>query len=157
MNRTLRGRSNIRVAVVVGAGLALALGLAACGGGGGGNGPGSKSLDLVIGNALPLSGTSKALGESGQKASQLALGQIKQAIAEVGSDHTVRILNQDQGADSTSAVDAAQDARQRPGGELPDRPLVGRCRRPDREGHRHPVQDAGDLASARQHRHRRPQ
>ena len=62
----------------------------------------------MIGNALPLSGTSKALGESGQKASQLALGQIKQAIAEVGADHTVRILNQDQGADSTSAVDAAR-------------------------------------------------
>jgi branched-chain amino acid transport system substrate-binding protein len=96
------------VAVAVGAGLALGLGLAACGGGGGGNGPGSKSLDLVIGNALPLSGTSKTLGESGQKASQLALGQIKQAIAEVGSDHAVRILNQDQGADSTSAVDAAR-------------------------------------------------
>ena len=47
-------------------------------------------------------------GESGQKASQLALGQIKQAIAKVGSDHTVRVLNQDQGADSTSAVDAAR-------------------------------------------------
>jgi ABC-type branched-subunit amino acid transport system substrate-binding protein len=108
MNRTLRGRPNIRVAVAVGAGLALGLGLAACGGGGGGNGPGPKSLDLVIGNALPLSGTSKALGESGQKASQLALGQIKQAIAEVGSDHAVRILNQDQGADSNSPVDAAR-------------------------------------------------
>ena len=108
MNRTLRGRPNIRVAVAVGAGLALGLGLAACGGGGGGNGPGSKSLDLVIGNALPLSGTSKALGESGQKASQVALDQIKQAIAEVGSDHAVRIFNQDQGADSTSAVDAAR-------------------------------------------------
>ena len=139
------------------AGLALALGLAACGGGGGGNGPGSKPLDLVIGNALPLSGTSKALGASGEKASQLALGQIKQAIGR----GRLRPHGPDPQPGSGRGLERRggrrQDARQRPGRELPDRPLVARCRRPDRQGHRHPVQDAGDLAGAGRRRRRRSQ
>ena len=81
MNTSLRGGSDIQRAIAALAGLALILGLAACGGGGGGgNGPGSTKLDLVIGNSLPLSGSSRALGESGQKASEVALDQIKQAI-----------------------------------------------------------------------------
>ncbi len=93
------------------AGLALALGLAACGGGsgsGGGNGPGSKPINLVIGNSLPLSGTSKALGESGQKASDLAVTQIKRAISETGSRHTITTVNQDQGGTTDSAVQSAK-------------------------------------------------
>jgi ABC-type branched-subunit amino acid transport system substrate-binding protein len=62
----------------------------------------------VIGNALPLSGTSKDLGAAGEKASQLAVDQIKQAIGQGDSEHTVRIVNEDQGADSNTAVDAAK-------------------------------------------------
>jgi ABC-type branched-subunit amino acid transport system substrate-binding protein len=90
--------------------LALILGLAACGGGGagGGNGPGSTKLDLVIGNSLPLSGTSKSLGESGQKASALAVDRIKQAADSAGSDHSVRIVNEDQGSDTDAAVESAK-------------------------------------------------
>jgi ABC-type branched-subunit amino acid transport system substrate-binding protein len=107
MNTDLKGGTNIHRAVVGFAGLALALGLAACGGGGG-NGPGSKQLSLVIGNSLPLSGSSKPLGESGQKASDLALGQIKQAIDEAGANHTVRTVSQDQGADSDTASQSAE-------------------------------------------------
>ena len=90
------------------AGLALALGLSACGGGGGGSGPGSKRLDLVIGNSLPLRGISKQLGESGRKASDLAVKQITRAIGETGADHTVRIVNESQGSDATSAARSAQ-------------------------------------------------
>jgi ABC-type branched-subunit amino acid transport system substrate-binding protein len=109
MNTYLKGRPNTHRAVVVSAGLALALGLAACGdGGGSGSGPGPTHLDLVIGNSLPLTGSSKTMGESGEKASQLALDQIKQASGDADADHTVRIVNEDQGADSTTAVDSAK-------------------------------------------------
>ncbi len=87
--------------------MALALGLAACGGGGGGNGPGPKQLSLVIGNSLPLSGTSTTLGESGRKASDLAVAQIRQAIEATGADHTVRTVSADQGPDPDSATASA--------------------------------------------------
>jgi len=88
----------------------LILGLAACGGGGGagGNGPGPTSLDLVIGNSLPLSGASQALGRSGRKASALALQQIRRAARAAGSDHTIRVINSEQGGDTASAVASAR-------------------------------------------------
>jgi ABC-type branched-subunit amino acid transport system substrate-binding protein len=110
MNTHLKGGTSIHRAVAASAGLALVLGLAACGGGGGGggNGPGSKQLSLVIGNSLPLSGSSKALGDSGQKASDLALDQIKQAIGEADADHTVRTVSDDQGSDSHTATESAK-------------------------------------------------
>jgi ABC-type branched-subunit amino acid transport system substrate-binding protein len=118
MNKPLRGGSDTHraLAAVLGRRLlwptitvALTLGLAACGGGGGGgNGPGSKQLDLVIGNSLPLSGSSKGLGRSGEKASQLALAQIEQAAVEAGAEHSVRIVNEDQGGDADAAVASAR-------------------------------------------------
>jgi branched-chain amino acid transport system substrate-binding protein len=110
MNKSLQGWTNTRLAVAAAACSALALGLAACGGGGsgGGNGPGSKPLNLVIGTSLPLSGTSKDLGAAGEKASQLAVDQIKKAVGQANSDHTIRIVNEDQGADSNAAVDSAK-------------------------------------------------
>jgi ABC-type branched-subunit amino acid transport system substrate-binding protein len=89
--------------------LTLVLGLGACGGGGGGgNGPGPQRLDLVIGNELPLSGDSKTLGQSGGKASSLALRQIQRAIGGAGADHKVRIADQDEGADPETSVAAAR-------------------------------------------------
>src|SRR3954452_14102863 len=107
MNKSLSGRIDTHRAIGAAAGLVLVLGLAACGGGAS-NGPGSKSLDLVIGNSLPLTGSSKALGQSGRKASQVALDQIKKAIDSAGADHTVRIVNDDQGSDPTTAVESAK-------------------------------------------------
>ena len=62
----------------------------------------------MIGNALPLSGTSKDLGAAGEKASQLAVDQIKRAVGQANADHTIRIVNEDQGADSNAAVDSAK-------------------------------------------------
>ena len=90
--------------------LPLVLGLAACGGGGGGgdNGPGAKQLSLVIGNALPLSGAPKALGDSGEKASQLAVDQIRQAIAEADAEHTVHTVSEDEGNDPVTAAESAK-------------------------------------------------
>ena len=108
MNTPLRGRIHTRQAIAALTGIALIAPLAGCGGGGGGNGPGSTKLDLVIGNSLPLSGSSKTLGESGQKASEVALDRIRQAVASVGADHSIRIVNEDQGADTDSAVESAR-------------------------------------------------
>ena len=108
MDKRPRGRLSLRRHGVPVAGLTLALGLAACGGGGGGNGPGSEKLNLVIGDSLPLSGISKPLGESGQKASDLAIARIKQAIGEADADHAVRAVSQDQGGDTESATASAK-------------------------------------------------
>jgi ABC-type branched-subunit amino acid transport system substrate-binding protein len=110
MNKPLRGMIDTRRALAASAALALILGVAACGGGGGGggNGPGSTKFDLTIGNSLPLTGSSEALGDSGQKASQLALDRIKDAIDSTDADHTVRIVNEDQGSDADAAVESAK-------------------------------------------------
>jgi ABC-type branched-subunit amino acid transport system substrate-binding protein len=107
MNTSLNRRSNTRRAVA--ASTCLALAVSACGGGGGGgDGPGSSELNLVIGNLLPLTGSSKALGESGQKASEVAIDQITGAIGEADADHTVRTVEGDQGNGSDSASEAAE-------------------------------------------------
>ncbi len=108
MNTPLRGGIDTHRALAVATGMAIILGLGACGGGGGGNGPGSTELHLVIGNSLPLSGSSKSLGESGQKASELAVDQIEQAAESAGSNHSVRIVNEDQGSDIDTAVESAK-------------------------------------------------
>ncbi len=109
MNRSLKGDGDMLRAATAMTGVVLVVGLAACGGGGGGggNGPGSKELSLVIGNSLPLSGTSKALGDSGQKASDLAIDRINQAIDDADADHSVRTVSEDQGSDSDTATEAA--------------------------------------------------
>jgi branched-chain amino acid transport system substrate-binding protein len=107
MNSRLRGWTDTNRAIAAVIALPLVLVLAACGGGGG-NGPGSTKLDLVIGNSLPLTGSSKSLGESGRKASALALAQIRRAIASEDADHQVRIVNEDQGADPETAVESAR-------------------------------------------------
>jgi ABC-type branched-subunit amino acid transport system substrate-binding protein len=96
-----------RRAIAASAGMLLTVGLVACGGGGGGNGPGSTELDLTIGNSLPLSGTSKSLGASGQKASNLALARIKDAIGSTDADHTVRVVNED-GSNGAAAVESVK-------------------------------------------------
>jgi branched-chain amino acid transport system substrate-binding protein len=109
MSPPLQGGPDVRRAAVAAASLALVLGLAACGGGsGGGNGPGSKQLNLLIGNSLPLQGTSKALGESGQKASDLAVDEINRAIETAHESHRVRTLSEDQGSDSDTATGSAK-------------------------------------------------
>lgn len=110
MNKSLKGPIDTSRAIAATVGLALMLGVTACGGGGGGggNGPGSKQLNLVIGDSLPLSGTSKALGDSGAKASELAVDQVKRAVEEANADHTVGVVEEDQGRDADTAVDSAK-------------------------------------------------
>jgi ABC-type branched-subunit amino acid transport system substrate-binding protein len=91
-------------------GLALALGLAACGGdddddGGGG---GEQSLDLVIGQSLPLTGDLSDFGPPGQKAAQIAEGQINDAAQQAGVDHTVKTVYEDNETNPQAAVQAAR-------------------------------------------------
>src|SRR5215203_1730494 len=109
MNTALNRRSNIRRGAATSTCVTLAVAISACGGGeGGGDGPGSAQLDLVIGNVLPLTGGSKPLGKSGEKASDLALEQIERAIEETESDHSVRAVEEDQGKNDDSASEAAK-------------------------------------------------
>jgi branched-chain amino acid transport system substrate-binding protein len=106
----MRGRKLLAVAGAIGA---LSLGVAACGddeesddGGGGGE----TSLDLVIGDSLPLSGDLADFGPPGEKAADLAIEEINAAIEETGVDHTVEIVHEDNGggADPQAAVQAAR-------------------------------------------------
>jgi branched-chain amino acid transport system substrate-binding protein len=91
----------------------LSFGIAACGddddddGGGGG---GETSLDLVIGDSVPLSGDLADFGPPGQKAADLAIEEINAGIEEAGVDHTVEIVHEDNcgGADQQCAVQAAR-------------------------------------------------
>jgi ABC-type branched-subunit amino acid transport system substrate-binding protein len=91
-------------------GLVLVLGVAACGGdddddGGGG---GEASLDLTIGDSIPLTGDLADFGPPGQKASDLAVAQINQAVQQAGVDHTVEVVHEDNETSAQAAVQAAR-------------------------------------------------
>ncbi len=90
----------------------LSFGLAACGdddeddsGNGGG---GETSLDMTIGVSLPLSGDLADFGPPGEKAADLAISEINAAIEEVGADHTIEAVKEDNcgAADPQCAVQA---------------------------------------------------
>jgi branched-chain amino acid transport system substrate-binding protein len=93
----------------------MSLGIAACGGdddettaeGGGG---GEASLDLTIGDSVPLSGALADFGPPGDKAAQIAVDEINKAIGEAGVDHTVNLVTEDDcgGDDQQCAVQAAR-------------------------------------------------
>jgi branched-chain amino acid transport system substrate-binding protein len=82
------------------------LGLAACGDDGGGGG--EKSLNLTIGDLVPLTGDLADFGPPGRKAADLAVDQIQAAVKEAGSDHTVKIVHEDDQTDAQAGVQAAR-------------------------------------------------
>ena len=89
----------------------LSIGVAACGdddddddGGGGGE----TSLDLTIGDIVPLTGDLADFGPPGQKAADLATAEIEAAIEEVGADHTVTIQHEDEQTTPEGATSAAR-------------------------------------------------
>ena len=90
----------------------LSFGLAACGdddeGDSGDGGGGETSLDMTIGVSLPLSGDLADFGPPGEKAADLALSEINAAIEEVGADHTIEAVKEDNcgAADPQCAVQA---------------------------------------------------
>jgi branched-chain amino acid transport system substrate-binding protein len=90
------------------AGLVLVLGVAACGGDDDEGGGGEATLDLTIGDSIPLTGALSDFGPPGEKASNLAVDQINKAIQAAGVDHTVKVVHED---DETSPQPAVQVAR----------------------------------------------
>jgi branched-chain amino acid transport system substrate-binding protein len=103
----MRGIKLILLALAVSA---LSLGIAACGDDDDDDGGGEASLDLVIGDSVPLSGDLADFGPPGQKAADLAAEVINEAIEEVGAEHTVEVVHEDNGggADQQAAVQAAR-------------------------------------------------
>ena len=106
----MRGLNTKRLLAAT-AGLVLVLGVAACGddddddGGGGG---GEAQLDLVIGDSIPLTGDLSDFGPPGQKASDVAVTHITEAIKEAGVDHTVKVVHEDNETNPQAAVQAAR-------------------------------------------------
>lgn len=86
--------------------LAATLAIAACGDDN--SGGGEKTLDLTIGDIVPLTGDLADYGPSGRKAAQLAVDQINAAVKEAGVDHTVKLVNEDDQTDPQAAVQAAR-------------------------------------------------
>ena len=107
----MRGLNTKRL-IAAASGLVLVLGVAACGGDddddGGGGGGGETQLDLVIGDSIPLTGDLAPFGPPGQKAADLAVAQINDAISQAGVDHTVEIVHEDNETNEQAAVQAAR-------------------------------------------------
>ena len=106
--------SRIKLVLLALAVTGMSLFIVACGDdeedSGDGGGGGETSLDLVIGDSVPLSGDLADFGPPGQKAADLAVEEINTAIEEVGADHTVEIVHEDNagGADQQAAVQSAR-------------------------------------------------
>jgi ABC-type branched-subunit amino acid transport system substrate-binding protein len=87
----------------------LTMGLAACGGDDDdGGGPGETSLDLTIGDSVPLSGDLADFGPPGDKGAKLAVSEINKAIDEAGVDHKVTLVTEDNETNPQAAVQAAR-------------------------------------------------
>ncbi|HLM32019.1 MAG TPA: ABC transporter substrate-binding protein [Solirubrobacterales bacterium] len=89
----------------------LSLGIAACGDDDDSDGGGGEtSLELTVGDSVPLSGDLADFGPPGDKAAQIAVDEINKAIGEAGVDHTVNLVTEDNcgGADQQCAVQAAR-------------------------------------------------
>lgn len=94
----------------------LSLGMVACGddsddssgGSTSDSGGGGTSLDLTIGDLIPLTGDLADFGPPGQKAADLAVAQINAAIEESGADHTVTIEHEDDQTSDSAGVSAAR-------------------------------------------------
>jgi ABC-type branched-subunit amino acid transport system substrate-binding protein len=109
--------NRLRLVLPAFAALALSFGLAACGDDDDeGDGTtaditgGEETLELTIGDSVPLTGDLADFGPPGEKAADLAIDEINSAIEEVGADHTVEIVHEDNagGADQQAAVQAAR-------------------------------------------------
>jgi ABC-type branched-subunit amino acid transport system substrate-binding protein len=73
-----------------------------CGGADERSGP--QKLDLQIANLLPVTGFLDLFGKSGRRASDVALEEIRQAIAKAHAQHTVKMQNINYKSDPVAAV-----------------------------------------------------
>ncbi len=91
---------------------ALSLGLTACGDdedeGGDESGSSGETLDLVVGNVVPQTGALAPFAPAGEKAIGLAVDEINAAIEEVGADHSITSLVEDDQTDPAAAVQAGR-------------------------------------------------
>jgi ABC-type branched-subunit amino acid transport system substrate-binding protein len=85
--------------------LAASVGLAACGGDDGG---GEQTINLKIGDIIPLTGDLSPFGPPGRKAANLAVAEIKKGIEAAGVDHTVTIQHEDEQTKPQPSVAAAR-------------------------------------------------
>src|ERR671914_577576 len=107
--------NGLRLVLPTFAALALSFGLAACGDddeeGDGTTADitgGEETLELTIGDSIPLTGDLADFGPPGEKAADLAVDEINSAIEEVGADHTVEIIHEDNETNPQAAVQAAR-------------------------------------------------
>jgi ABC-type branched-subunit amino acid transport system substrate-binding protein len=91
----------MRAGLVATAVFALAV-LGACGSEENRSGP--QKLDLEVGNLLPLTGAFDAFGKPAQRASDVAVEEIRKAAAKAGARHTVKLQNVDYKSDPKIAV-----------------------------------------------------
>jgi ABC-type branched-subunit amino acid transport system substrate-binding protein len=89
--------------------VAISLGIAACGSDDGDDAPGQARFELVIGDSLPLSGELGSFGRPGGKASDIALDEIKRAIADTDTDQTVKLVHKDNGSNPQAARAVARE------------------------------------------------
>lgn len=103
----MRRLTLVLLALAVGA---LSLGLAACGDDDeeSGSDGGGESLDLVIGSVVPQTGGLAPFAPAGEKAIGLAVDEVNAAIEEVGADHTIESLIEDDQTDPAAAVQAGR-------------------------------------------------
>jgi ABC-type branched-subunit amino acid transport system substrate-binding protein len=101
---------NLKLIALALAVVGLAFVIAACGDDDDDDGGGETSLELTIGDSVPLSGDLADFGPPGEKAADVADQVIQDAISEAGVDHTVTLVHEDNcgGADQTCAVQAAR-------------------------------------------------
>jgi branched-chain amino acid transport system substrate-binding protein len=89
-----------------------ALILAACGSDDDGERPrrgGPSSIQLTIGNSVPLTGRLREYGPEAKRAAQLAVDRISDAIDRGGFDHEVDLVTVDNGSDPAKAEQTARE------------------------------------------------
>ena len=102
--------SRIRLVLLALVATGLSLGVAACGSSSDttSSSGGSTSLDLTIGDLVPLTGDLSDFGPPGDKAANIAVAQIKDAIKQTGDDHTVTLKTEDDQTSDQAGVSAAR-------------------------------------------------
>src|SRR5690349_11416895 len=68
---------------------------------------GRHKLDLKIGVLVPISGAEQPFGATGEKATNLAVEEIRKAIKQVKADHKVSISQQNTRSDPAIATELA--------------------------------------------------
>ncbi len=91
----------------------LSFGVAACGSddssdSSSSGGGGEATLDLTIGDLIPLTGDLSDFGPPGDKAANLAVDKINEAAQEAGADHTVTLVTEDDQTSDQAGVSAAR-------------------------------------------------